>query len=177
VHNFSVRSAVNGELDLIATTRLSGADATLVAITSTTPRAKFMCVETYPDVATNPQTIQVLYGNPVDVPQTSPVPALTRWLNYIRVDWPADGTRQLVSISIRNSSNLVWAGINTATPLELSSGSLSSLYRSIPSGAIQPVQVKFNYNVAGTGDYIITAGWDDGAGGSFCYSDPVTITP
>ncbi|HRE28189.1 MAG TPA: hypothetical protein PK954_16230, partial [Anaerolineales bacterium] len=148
-----------------------------VAITTTTPKAQFVCVSGFADIATNPQSVQFLFSNPPDVSQSAPQPAIERYLRDLIVTWPANGTRLMQTISLRNSANIIWSATSPSSPLSLGLADWTGTYRNIAPGTIQPMQLRFNFNVAGTGTYTVQTVWDNGAGGGACTAASVSVTP
>jgi hypothetical protein len=136
-----------------------------------------MCVSGYQDIATNPQSVQMLFSNPPDVSQSAPQPAFDRYLRELTLSWPANGTRTVQTISLRNSSNIIWNVTSTGSPLAVLNTEWISTFRNIAPGTIQPLQLRFNYNAAGTGTYTVQTVWDNGSGGSICTAAAVAVTP
>ena len=152
-------------------------DLGMLAFTTTSPKAQFMCVCGYQDIATNPQSVQMLLSNPPDVSQSSPQPAFDRYLRDLTLTWAANGTRSIQTISLRNSANIISNVTSTASPLSVLNGQWVSAVRNISPGTIQPLQLRFNFNVASTGTYTVQSTWDNGSGGSICTASAVSVTP
>jgi hypothetical protein len=170
---FNVRSGTVGVSHFTAVVgRDSDTDSiTIVFPVSGAPTGTFVCVAgVQTEILTN--TLTITYTNPAQ-------PSLNRRLISLNVAWPANGSRKVESVAFGDSSNIVWQSANgvTTSPLVINAPDWTGVNRSVVSGTSRAVRINFSYILGGTGTYTTTAGWDNGGGGSLCYSSPVVVNP
>jgi hypothetical protein len=133
----------------------------------------FVCVSGSWVPATDPQELLFLYLNPTP-------PVTNRRMVSLRLDRVPPmlgGSNALNSIAFGSTSNVIWSGAASITPIVIGSEEWSGGSRSIVTGTFKALVLTFDFPVAGTGTYTVVTRWDDGAGGSECDSAPVITTP
>ncbi len=178
LYSFNVRSALVGNAVFTAVVgRDSNGDPITITIPlSAAPTGSFVCVAGQPDVSVNSNSVQVAYTNPTQ-------PALNRRLVYLRVEWAGAGSPpaglRIDRVSFGNTNNILWqpAGGSALTlTINPADWPPTAVNRTIFTGTLRPLQIVFNQSVVSApGPYRVTAGWDNGAGGSRCDSLPVMV--
>lgn len=173
---FTVRSGTVGASQFTASAGrdYDGDSTTITFPLSTPPTGNFVCVNGQPDVSVNPNSVLIAYANPLQ-------PSLNRRLIYLNVAWvgPALPPNDLVveKVTFGNSANTIWqvAG-GSPLPLTINRMDWTSINRSVVPGTSRALQVFFNQPITSApGPYRVLAGWDNGIGGSVCYSSSVDV--
>lgn len=177
IYQYTVRSNTVGTSVFTATVgSLAGGTGPIVAITGATNQGQYVCLSGTQAQGSNPKQLAITYANPS-------VPSSNRRLVQLQVTWQTiSGTaisNSLTSISLGNSSNVIWTG-NANTPVNIGTADWTSVFRTVASSASRNLLLDFANQVSPPSGsqwrYTITATWDNGFNASYCNSLPVVIT-
>jgi hypothetical protein len=106
---------------------------------------------------------------------------ITRRLNSLVITWPnTPATRTLTSVTLQGITAWTSVGVNTS-PMTINGSSTPAWdpagNRTLNNGFIKTLKINYNFAVPGTGNYIVTATWDDNVGGSICTTPAITKSP
>ena len=104
---------------------------------------------------------------------------IARLLVQLTITWPDAAAGALDHIKF--ASKTIWNAGSSSSPTTINSTDwlLSPSDRLLAAFGSDTLEVHFANNIAGTGNFIVQARWDDaaGSGTNICDSAPVTVTP
>jgi uncharacterized repeat protein (TIGR01451 family) len=128
-----------------------------------TANIAFVCVVGSTAPFSIPQDVKYLFTNNT---------GLNRRLVSITLTWPNGGARALNIVNF--GPDQIWNGNGSSSPYTINSWNAGD--QTLSAGASKFLQLIFNYNLPGTGQYTLVTQWDNTAGGSVCTAPAVTVT-